>query len=108
MRWLIQKTNRELDATEEPKVSLEVELDNYDLAKLYEHKECNIDMGDYGKLAVSVINDVSISLVTPTAIQLSGETFYSLLRSTEIIIRDKDHEPTIEVKITIKLRGQRT
>ena len=108
MLWQVSRTNRELDATEEPKIHIVVELDNYDLAKLYEMHECHIDMGGYGLLTVSILKDAAISLITPTAIQLAGTTFYSLLKNTELTITDKDHNPPIEAKVVVKLRGQRT
>jgi len=107
MLWQVSRTNKHLDATEEPVVHIVVEIDNHDLAKLYENNECHIDMGNYGKLSVSVIKDTQISLITPTEIQLSGAMFYNLLANTEINLTDKDHEPTIDAKVVVKLRGQR-
>ena len=108
MQWQVTMTNRELDATEEPTVNIVVELDNYDLARLYENHESHINMGDHGKLSVSVLKDAPVSLITPTEIQLSGTMLHNLLANTEIILTDKDHEPTINAKVVVKLRGQRT
>ena len=108
MLWQVSRTNKPLDATEEPVAHIVVEIDNHDLAKLYENKECHIDMGNYGKLSISVINDAQISLITPTEIQLAGSMFYNLLTNTEITLTDKDHKPTINAKVVVKLRGQRT